>query len=437
MEIAVLGALILINAFFALSEISLVTARRARLQPLSQAGDRAARIALQLGEDPTRFLSTIQIGITSVAMLSGIVGEQSLSPRVAAWLISLGLPAAAVSYVATAIVVLLITYFSIVIGELLPKRIGQLHAERAARIAAQPIQALALISKPFVWLLSGSTRVLLRLLRIDNARRSRVTEEEIHAVLAEGSAEGVIEEQEHRMVRNVFRLDDRPIVSFMTPRADIVSLAADADAAQLREQLESSPHSRYPVIRGDLQDVVGVVSARAILLGMLQGQALQLEQLVEPPLFVPQSVSGLDLLQEFRKSHSHLAFIVDEYGGILGLITLQDLVEAIAGEFASDSPDDAWAIRRDDGSWLLDGQIPIPELSDRLGAVLSREDAQGDFQTLSGLLLLRLGRVPRVTDTVQWQQWKFEIVDMDRNRIDKVLATPALEPQANDEHAGG
>jgi len=357
-------------------------------------------------------------------MLSGIVGEASLSPPLAEWLVGLGLAATVARYLATAIVVLLVTYFSIVVGELVPKRIGLLHAERMARLAAPPVQALTVLSKPFVWLLSQSTAGLLKLLRIDESQRSAVTEAEIHAMLAEGSAQGAIEEREHRMVRNVFRLDDRPITSFMTPRADIVTIQDGASGNDLRLRLESSPHSRYPVVRGDLSDVVGVISARAVLLGLLQGRPLEFAELVEPPLFVPESVSGLDLLQEFRTARSHFALIVDEYGSVLGLITLQDLVEAIAGEFVSESPDDAWAIMREDGSWLLDGQIPIPELVDRLGGILGADDEAADYQTLGGLLMLRLGRVPAVTDHIDWGRWRLEIVDMDRNRIDKVLAVP-------------
>ena len=274
MEIYALIVLILLNGFFAMSEIALVSARRARLQPLVERGDSSARIATALGAEPTRFLSTVQIGITSVAMLSGIVGEATLAPPLEATFIEWGATAQAAGYFATAVVVLLVTYFSIVVGELVPKRIGQIHAESVARFVARPIQLLALASKPFVWLLTHSTQFLLRLLGIDDARRNPVTEEEIEAVLHEGSTAGVIEEEERQMVQNLFRLDDRSIATLMTPRADIVSLHFDATRDQVIAAMEAEPHSRYPVVGADRQDVIGVVSARALLLALLRGEQL-------------------------------------------------------------------------------------------------------------------------------------------------------------------
>jgi putative hemolysin len=424
MELTVLLVLILCNSFFALSEIALVSARRARLQPLIDAGDSSARIAAELGAEPTRFLSTVQIGITAVAMLSGIVGEATLAPPLEAVFTSWGLSARVAPYVATAVVVLLITYFSIVVGELVPKRIGQIHAERVARLVAGPIMALAVVSKPFVHLLTGSTHAVLRLLRVDDRDREPVTEEEIVAVLQEGSSAGVIEEAEREMVENLFRLDDRSIATLMTPRADIASLDVDAQPDEVLATMEAHPHSRYPVVSGDRHDVVGVVSARALLLSLLRGQPLDLARVARPPIFVPESISGRDALEKFREGRTNMAFVVDEYGSLLGLLTLHDVLEAITGQFEG-APEESWALRRDDGSWLLDGQIPMTDLAQHLRLQWPDEAIGEDFETVSGLILWLLGRIPLTGERVAWQGWTFEVVDMDGRRIDKVLAAPA------------
>jgi putative hemolysin len=423
MEIYALIVLILLNGFFAMSEIALVSARRARLQPLVERGDASARIAAALGAEPTRFLSTVQIGITSIAMLSGIVGEATLAPSLAERFIEWGATAQAAGYFATAVVVLLVTYFSIVVGELVPKRIGQIHAESVARIVARPIQLLSLASKPFVWLLTHSTQLLLRLLGIDDSRRNPVTEEEIEAVLHEGSTAGVIEEEERQMVQNLFRLDDRSIATLMTPRADIVSLEFDAKPEEVIAAMEAEPHSRYPVVGTDRQDVIGVVSARALLLALLRGEQLDLARLAKAPVFIPESISGKDTLERFREGRTNMAFVVDEYGSLQGLVTLHDVLEAITGQFGPES-EDRWAVRREDGSWLLDGQIPMTDLAQHLDLQWPDAAIDGDFETLSGLVFWQLGRIPKTAESIRWQGWTFEVVDMDGQRIDKVLAAP-------------
>lgn len=423
MEIALLFALILINGLFAMSEIGLVTARKARLQRLIDDGDSAAAVALQLGTDPTRFLSTIQIGITSIGVLNGIVGEAALAGPLAEWLLSLGVPVAYASGLATGLVVVVITYFSIVLGELVPKRLGQSHPELVARLVARPISALAVATKPFVALLAGSTNGLLRLLGVRNHGSAAVTEEEIHALLAEGTSAGVIESHEHTMVRNVFRLDDRQIGSLMVPRADIVCLDLERSVEHNLAVLMASHHERFAVVRGGIDHIVGVVSARQILARQLQCEPLLPEGGMEEPLYVPETLTGMELLENFRSSNVHMAFAVDEYGEVKGLVTLQDLVEAITGEFQPRDPAMAWAVQRDDGSWLLDGHIPVPELKDRLAMATVPEEGRGRYHTLSGLMMLLTGRLPRVAETVEWAGWRFEIVDMDGKTIDKVLAT--------------
>jgi putative hemolysin len=430
MEIALLFALILLNGLFAMSEIALVTARKARLQKLIDEGDSAATAAVKLGEDPTRFLSTIQIGITSIGVLNGIVGEAALAGPLALWLVTLGMPENAAQLSATGLVVVLITYFSIVVGELVPKRIGQSNPERLARMVARPINALAIATKPFVLLLSVSTRGLLRLLGVKENSGNAVTEEEIHAMLEEGTSAGVIESHEHTMVRNVFRLDDRQIGSLMVPRSDVVVLDLEESFEVNMERVEASDHARFPVVRSDLNNVAGVVNARKWLSQALRGgeRALATQPLQEA-LYVPETITGMELLGNFRQSGGQMAFVIDEYGEVQGIVTLQDLIEAITGEFSPRDPETSWAVQRDDGSWLLDGHIPVPELKDRLGLDAVPDEERGRYHTLSGLMMLLTGRLPREGDHVEWEAWRLEIVDMDGRTIDKVLASP-LDPVA-------
>jgi len=426
MEIAILFSLILLNGLFAMSEIALVTARKARLQKLVDEGDSSAAAAVKLGEDPTRFLSTIQIGITSIGVLNGIVGEAALAAPLALWLTSLGVAPTYSAYGATGLVVLVITYFSIVVGELVPKRIGQSHPETLARLVARPIDWLAIATKPFVLLLSMSTRGLLRLLGVKESSGGAVTEAEIHAMLAEGTTAGVIEKHEHTMVRNVFRLDDRQIGSLMVPRGDVVILDVGLSFEENLARIEQSDHARFPVVRDGLDNVLGIVNARLWLSQALRGEQRDLnKQPLQTPLYVPETLTGMELLDNFRSSDVHMAFVIDEYGEVQGIVTLQDLIEAITGEFRPRDPKTSWAVQRDDGSWLLDGHIPVPELKDRLDLDAVPEEDRGRYHTLSGMMMLLTGRLPKELDTVTWEGWHFEIVDMDGKTIDKVLASRA------------
>jgi putative hemolysin len=421
MDVAILFALIVLNGAFAMSEIALVMSRKARLAPLAEAGDPGAAAALRLHDEPTQLLSTLQIGITSISILNGIVGEAALAPVLAEWLRERGFEGRVVDYASTALVVVSITYFSIVLGELVPKRLGQLDPEAVARRVARPMELLARIARPFVNLLAGSTQLVLRALGLKDAQARPVTQEEIHALLLEGSDAGVIEEDEHDMVRNVFRLDDRQIGSLMVPRRDVVSLDLSVPWEENVKRIEESGHTRYPVVRGGMRDIVGVIGARNLLKRALRGQAPDWKTDLQPPVFVPESLTGMELLQNFRSSGVQLAFVVDEYGEVLGIVTLRDVLEAITGEFRSSRADDQWAVKRDDGSWLLDGLIPIPELKDRLELKALPEEER--YHTLSGMLMMLLGRLPQTGDKADWEAWRFEIVDMDGKRIDKVLAT--------------
>jgi len=404
MELALLMALILLNGIFAMSELALVTARKSRLQRLAEDGDRSAVIALRLGEEPTQFLSTVQIGI---GILNGIVGEAALAGPLSALLQNMGMSAQASSTVATVFVVVVITYVSIVLGELVPKRIGQFNAEGIARL-------LALLSRPFVALLTVSTEGLLRLLGMKNLGNADMTEEDIHAMLAEGSQTGVIEHHEHQIVRNVFRLDDRQIASLMTPRNEIVYLDLSQPMEVNLQWMMNSAHSRFPVCRGGLHDVLGVITAKQLFMQCMQGEINDLTGNLHPCVYVPESLTGMKLLEHFRHSGAQMVFVVDEYGEILGIITLQNVLEALAGEFRPRDPEDVWAVQREDG---------VPELKDRLHLKAVPDEERGRYNTLSGMVMWLVGNVPRTGDVVEWEDWRLEVVDLDGNRVDKVLAS--------------
>lgn len=433
MEVALLFALILLNGVFAMSEIALLTVRKARLQKAVEEGDLGAAAAVQLNENPTQFLSTIQIGITSISILNGIVGEAVFAEPLGRWLESMGVDGGLAHILATGLVVVVVTYFSIVLGELVPKRLGQINAEPIARLVARPMMALTVGTKFFVRILGGSTDLILGTIGARNLTNQGVTEEEIKAMLEEGSESGVIEEQEHAMVRNVFRLDDRQIASLMVPRGDIVYLDSEADYEETLQRIEGSEHSRFPVVKGDLNEIIGILSVRHLLGKSLRGEAFDLRANLQPPVYVPESLTGMELLENFKASGVHLAFVIDEYGELLGMVTLQDLLEAITGEFKPRHAEDTWGVRRDDGSWLLDGIIPIPEMKDRLELKAVPEEERERYHTLSGMMMLLLGRLPRVGDKINWSGWEFEIVDMDDKRIDKVLASPRPETEATAE----
>jgi len=424
MDVALLASLILLNGLFAMSEMALTASRKARLTVMIEAGDAKAQAALDLHENPTKFLSVVQIGITSIGVLNGIVGEAAFSEPLAAWLtvtFRVGEKAASIS--ATAMVVMIITMLTIVFGELVPKRMGQMFPEVVARVVAQPMEWLSWIARPLVKLLTWSTNATLRLLGVSGGPNRSVTEEEIAASLEEGLDAGVIEAQEHQMVRNVFRLDDRPVGSMMIPRNEIVWLDVTAPQAQVLRAIGDAEHSRYPVCRGGLNDVLGIVSAQSLLQQMLSGKSLSLSENLQAAVFVPETLSGMELLEHFRATSVQLVFVVDEYGEVQGVITVRDVLEAITGEFTTPSDKDTWAVRRADGSWLFDGLIPVPELKDRLNVKELPEEDRGRYNTLAGMVMLLLGRLPKTADAVEWDGWRFEVVDLDGKRVDKVLVS--------------
>jgi putative hemolysin len=437
MEIALLVGLILFNGLFAMAELAILTARQVRLEAAAEKGDAGAIEALKLAADPTRFLSTVQVGITSIGVLSGIVGEATLAVPFEAFLGRLGIEPVYANYIATGLVVLTITYFSIVVGELIPKRIAQTHPELIARLISRPIKWMSVATRPFVHLLSGSTDLLLRLLSIPQRRDAEVTEEEIYAVLKEGAESGVLESEERTMMQNLFRLDERKLVSLMVPLSDVTHLDLEDDLSTTLKTAAAGGHARYPVLRGDWSHVAGILRTKALIhhlttspaaegaeaVGVRTTGAPPLESLLEEPLFVPESSSALHVLRQLQETAAKMALVVDEYGAVLGIVTLQDLLEAITGRFSAAGLKQEWAVRREDGSWLLEGATPVPELKDILDIRSLPEEERGRYSTLSGMFLLLRGEMPREGDAVEWAGWRFEVVDMDGNAIDKILAT--------------
>jgi putative hemolysin len=410
-----------------MSELALTASRKIRLQTLADAGDKGSQSALALLENPTQFLSVVQVGITSIGMLNAIVGEAAFSDGVSAWLeatIHLSHKASEIS--ATAIVVTLITFVTILFGELVPKRIGQLYPEQVARHVARPMTWIATAAKPFVRLLSLCTHGILKLIRIDTADNRAVTEAEISASLEEGVDAGIIEAHEHQMVRNVFHLDDRNLTSMMLPRDDIEWLDASFTVMQGLAHASTAgsqgAHSWYPVCRGSLDHVVGQISvARMLELGPDFPDTL--ESVAEHAVFVPETLSGMELIEQFRVEAARMVFVVDEYGVVQGLLTPHDLLEAITGELKPEAKSTAWATQQADGSWLLDGLMPVAELKSRLSIEEDfPQEGRGRYNTLAGLLMALCGHLPVRGERVHSGDWEFEVTQLEGRRVDNVVA---------------
>ncbi len=423
MDVVLIVFLTLLNGAFAMSELALASSRKARLLALAEAGDKGAQAALKLLENPTQFLSSVQVGITSIGMINGIVGEAAFSESLSLQLQTWGMTMATASVTATAVVVVVITFVTIVFGELVPKRIGQLYPEAVARVISRPMDWVARIARPFVALLAATTTAVLALLRIDSNAVQHVTEEEIKASLAEGVGAGIIEHHEHQMVRNVFMLDDRPLTSIMVPRADIEWLDAADTLDQALHKAWHSGHSWYPVCRGGLDDVVGLIHVPHLVELCASDDTRQeaLRGHVLPAVFVPETLSGLELLAQFRVRSMRVVCVVDEYGEVQGLLTPLDLLEAITGELSSSEPVDAWSTLQPDGSWLVDGAMPVQELKNRLGLDTLPEEDKGLYNTVAGLMQTVAGDLLAKGEAIEWAGWHFEVLDLDGRRIDRVL----------------
>lgn len=425
MDLFIILLLILCNGLFAMSEIAIVSSRRVRLQQLADEGDHGARAALLISEHPTRFLSSVQIGITLIGILSGAFGEAAITQRLIPVFEQIPVLAAYAKPLATACMVVGITYFSLVLGELVPKRMGMQAPERIARRVAPLMRTVAWLAKPLVLLLTVSTDFILRLLRMQKNQDAPVTEEEIRVLVAEGTEAGVFDKSEQDMIENVLRLEDWQLAQIMTPRADVVCLDLNATVAEQKAVLLAARHSFLPVCRGSVADVVGVVSQYALLAQLLREEALDVAAVMHEPVFVPLSISPLSLLETFKQRHEHIALVVDEYGGVQGLVTLHDVMGPLVGELAAADEslvDDPDVVQREDGSWLLDGALPMerfrllfPEETSAL------EEGGRDYQTLAGFILFLRGHVPETGEHFDWNGLYIEVVDMDRRRIDKLL----------------
>ncbi len=433
MELLIVFVLVLINGVLAASELSIVSARKARLQPRADEGDAGARTALALAAEPDRFLSTVQIGITLIGIVAGAFGGAALTVPVAEWLRRVPPLAPYATAVAGFLVVGLITYLSLLIGELVPKRLALQNPEGIAIRVARPMAMLSRIAAPIVAFLAFTSDLVLRLIGARASDEPPVTEEEVELLLQEGARHGVFAEAERVVVQGVFDLGDRNTGELMTPRRKMVVLDLSQPDEENRRRILEAPHTTFPVIDGSPDNVVGLVSVKALWGKDDPSVPLDLAGSMIAPMFVPESAPVLRVLEQFRRAGTHLALVVDEYGGVEGLLTMQDVLDAIAGDLdAPDEAHDGRAVRRADGSWLLDGSLPAHEVRELLeiGDLPGEED--GEFETLGGFIMASLGHVPSVGEIAEAGGWRFEVADMDGNRVDRVLAAQGAEIQATD-----
>jgi putative hemolysin len=432
MDIALLLFLILLNGVFAMAEIAVVSSRKSRLQRLAEDGSPGAGSALELHAEPSNFLSTIQVGITSIGILSGAIGETALADPLAAWLSSWDLLAPYAYAIALAVVVVVLTYFAVVVGELVPKRLALMAPEGIASLVARPMNLLTRATRPLVWLLSTSSSLVLRVLGAKRKEEPPVTDDEINVLMEQGAEAGVFHESEQEIVSNVLRLDEQRIAAIMTHRSDIYLIDLDEPEEEIRRRLAESPFERIVVCRDGLEHIAGILRTSDLLQPMLSGAPLDIESRLREPLYVPDSVTTTQLLESFRQSRMQIALIVDEYGELEGLVTLTDVLTAIVGDLPSaEGPDEMDVVQREDGSWLVDGSVTAERLKSALDieADLPGEE-ENAYNTLGGFVMHMLGRVPAVADHFDWEGLRFEVVDMDRNRVDKVLVSRLPEVPA-------
>lgn len=430
-EVLFVLLLLVANGVFAMSELAVVSSRKARLQRMAEAGDISARAALELANSPDRFLSTIQIGITLVGILAGAFGGATIAEQLGARIARVPALSEYGEAIGLGLVVLAITYLSLVVGELVPKRLALNNPERVARAVARPMGLLSRVASPFVHVLSLSTSAVLHVLRLKASDEPPVTEEEIKVLIKQGTQAGVILEAEQEMVESVFKLADRRVGSLMTPRTEIAWLDVNDPPEKLYAQIAASPYSRFPVSLGALDDVIGVVKAKDLLARCAAGEPLDLRAAVRRPLFVPDSRTALQVLEALKGAGTHLALLVDEYGAVEGLVTTNDILEAIVGDIApAGAQGDEEAVRREDGSWLLDGALPVEEFKELFPVGKLPGEERSSYHTLAGFVMSYLGRIPAVADHFEWQGLRFEVVDMDGKRIDKVLVAPAAKRSA-------
>lgn len=430
MDIVILLLLVLLNGLFAMSEIAVISSRNTRLQKLASEGNPGARSALQLKNEPSTFLSTVQVGITMVGILSGAIGETALVDPLAAWLKDFSPIAPYARGVAIAAVVMGLTYFSVVVGELVPKRMGLLAPEKIAAIIAPLMKLLARTAKPLVWFLSSSSNILFRLLDKNHKQEPPITNSEIKLLMEQGTEAGVFHKSEQTLVANVLRLDEQSLRAIMTPRKEIYALDISKPDAEIRSCIAECSFSRILVCRGGLKNILGLLRTADLLKAALACEPLQIEQLLHQPLFVWEGVTTAQVIENFKKANLHCALIVDEYGELQGLVTLTDVLGAIIGGLPSAlNNEDTAFIARHDGSWLVDGSAAIEHLKTRLGIHDPFPGEQDNaYFTVGGLVIHMLGRIPVEADSFDDKGFHFEVVDMDGNRVDKILVSKKLEP---------
>lgn len=424
MDIFILAVLILINALFSMAEISLVSARKGRLEHLAEKGDKKAKIALDLSNNPEVFLSAVQIGITLISILTGVYSGERFGEALAPSIAKIEVLEPYARGIATTIVVILVTFLSIIFGELIPKRIGMLRSEKIAKMVAVPMLVFARITHPFVWLLSKISNLFFKIFNIRRMKDDAVTEEEIKTLITEGTEAGTIDEAEQEIIERVFHLGDRNITSMMTHRSDIIWFNLEDNEEMIKEKILQEPHSVYPICDGEVDNIKGVVSIKDLY---VTDDAVPFSKIMQPALFVPENNTAYQVLEKFKQSKIHSCFIVDEYGTVLGLITLNDILEAIIGEMPQPDIPDYEIKEREDGSFLIDAQIPFYDFLTKFEKADWMNEGEQEFDTLAGFILHQLERIPKTGDKLEWKGFTVEIVDMDGHRIDKVLVKISKE----------
>ncbi|MCA3560414.1 MAG: HlyC/CorC family transporter [Aestuariivirga sp.] len=424
LEILLVLALVALNGLLAMSELAIVSSRTGRLKSMSDRGVKGARAALQLAENPGRFLSTVQVGISLVGILAGAFSGATLGDRLAGVLEGYGVPHNYAGPIGFTLVVTIITYISVIIGELVPKQLALQHPEAIACRVAYPMDLLSRIAGPFVWLLDGSGRALIRLLRLKESSEAGVTDEEIKSLIAEAESAGVIESGERDMIAGVMRLGDRPVRALMTPMTDIDMIGIDDGPSDLKKKIVATPHSRIPVHGEDADEVIGIVVIKDVVDALLERRKLEIGKLVQKAPVIPESMPALEAMELFRGSSIHVAFVQDEYGRTLGLVTAADLLSAIAGSLEPADEGGDRAFQRDDGSWLLPGDMAVDEMAELIGFALPPKRR---YETVAGLVIDAFKHLPSLGQAVKLGSWRFEVVDLDGRRVDKVLASRAAE----------
>lgn len=419
-EVLILLTLIILNGLFVMSEIALVSARKSRLETAANRGDLRARAALKLAENPEIFLSAAQIGITLIAILTGFYSSEKFNVYLQPYIEKIEVLKPYAGSIATVIIVIIVTFLTILFGELLPKRIGMIYAESLAKTVAGPMKLFANFTHPIVWVLSRLSNIFFRLFRINVVKDSSVTEEEIKAIINEGTEQGTIQEAEQEIIERVFHLTDRNITSLMTHRSDIIWFDINDNEQSIKEKIVQEPHSAYPICDGQIDNIKGMVSIKDLY--VIDDLTL-FKNIMKAPLFVPENNSAYQVIEKFKETQIHSCFIVDEYGSLLGMITLNDILNAIVGDIPALDVLDYEIIQREDGSYMVDAQIPFYDFLTRFEKTQWLNEEEQDFNTLAGFILHEVERIPVIGDKLEWRGFHFEIIDMDAQRIDKVLVT--------------